>query len=571
MIRRVAVKWFKRFEDQEFDVDGNVVLAGPNNSGKTTLLQAIAVWSLALQRWRAERTGSKAQKRTGVPITRKDFTAIPLRELKLLWHDTATAMKKDELIEGQQLGIPRVMQISVEGKGSTGNWQLTFEFRYQNSEQVYVRPTAEPFEAVSAIPDELSVVHVPPFSGIGPEETRYDRPFQNLLIGQGKPGDIMRNLLLEVYQKEDRADWKDLCKEVEDIFGYRLLPPQYDGRPYILCEYLPGIPAGTGYGGLPKLDLASAGSGFLQVLLMLGFLYARPATVLLLDEPDAHLHVILQKQIYDRLKRIAAKRRCQLIIATHSEVILDGTNPSSIISFYGDPHHLVLDAERDQVREALKRLGATDILLAEQCRVLYVEGETDFNLLRAWAGVLHHPLHQWFSKRPFWHSNQGRSPREARSHFFALKALQLDLRGYLLLDGDNRELPERELDADGFQIGRWRRYEAESYLLHPDALRRYVTSECSPLAGAHVEEYLKSELPGSVLKNPLGDHDYLMRTPASKTLLPSLLSEVGSRLTKTDYYLIAEQMLPEEIAPEVTEKLNEIYRTFRLEALPLEM
>ena len=52
MIRRLVLRRFKRFEEEIFTMDGHVVLAGPNNSGKTTVLQAIAAFSLALYRWK---------------------------------------------------------------------------------------------------------------------------------------------------------------------------------------------------------------------------------------------------------------------------------------------------------------------------------------------------------------------------------------------------------------------------------------------------------------------------------------------------------------------------------------
>lgn len=48
-ISKVVIRNFKRFSDETFDLDGHVVVAGPNNSGKTTLLQAVATWSLALR------------------------------------------------------------------------------------------------------------------------------------------------------------------------------------------------------------------------------------------------------------------------------------------------------------------------------------------------------------------------------------------------------------------------------------------------------------------------------------------------------------------------------------------
>ena len=556
MIEKVRVRYFKKFDEQAFDLADHVVLAGPNNSGKTTLLQAIVVWNLALQKWM---TGARegAKRRTGVPITRKDFTAIPLREMNLLWTDTSTALRKSEAEKGKA-GFPRAMEIELTGREGPGTdtWTLTFEFRYQSSEQIYVKPSEEHVGGLPPQAAAINVVHVPPFSGIGVQETRYDRPYQDLLIGQGKPGDILRNLLLEVQSKEDQADWNDLTREIEEVFGYRLLPPKYEGLPYIVCEYRPN----KGRGGV-AFDISSAGSGFHQVLMLLAFFYARPSSLLLLDEPDAHLHVILQKQIYDMLRSIAAKRRCQLVVATHSEVLIDDTSPERILSFYGTPHQLLQGTQRDQVREALKRLTAMDILLAESSKgVLYLEGETDFNLLRAWAKVLKHPLYdKWFTHSPFWHSNQGRNPAEAKAHFFALRAIKPNILGYLLLDGDNRNLPDRDVIADGLEIGRWVRYEAESYLVHPEVLKRFLEPRVGgELFAAKCRQFLEDELPGAVLRAPLDEHDYLNRTPASKTLLPGALQAAGDSLSKDGYYLIAEQMKRSEIAPEIEEKLDKI-------------
>lgn len=565
MITKVRVRYFKKFENQEFDLREHIILAGQNNSGKTTLLQAIAVWNLALQKWLSKRASSKAKQRTGVIITRKDFTAIPLREMNLLWKDTFTALKKEELGPDQKLGAPRVMTIDLEGRTSDDiKWELAFEFRYQGEEVISVKPTlTHQVDIPNAIKD-LVVVHVPPFSGIGAEETQYKREYQDLLIGQGKPGDIVRNLLVEVYTQADNDRWNDLSGQIRQLFGFTLLPPNYEGRPFILCEYLPGIPKGKGMNGLPRLDIANAGSGFHQVLMLLAFFYARPASVLLLDEPDAHLHVILQEQIYDKLKQIAASRKCQLVIATHSEVLIDATSPERIISFYNDPHLLFNDTERDQVREALKRLTVMDMLLAEQSSgILYLESESDFHLLRSWAKVLDHQLLGWFNNSPLWRENKGRNPKEARAHFFALRAVKQDINGYFLLDGDNRNMPERELSGEGLTIGRWTRYEVESYLVHPEALLRFVEKDNS-LYRKPVEEYLHDKLPGEVFREPLGNHDYLNRTPASKTLLPDLFKAVKMDLPKSEYHTIAAQMKRDEIPLEVTEKLDQIYQALGL-------
>jgi hypothetical protein len=477
-----------------------------------------------------------------------------------------TGLQKGEREEGQRSGLPRVLTITLEGSNGGKDWASSFEFTYNSTEQISVKPSGSGDPAIPQEAADLKIVHIPPFSGIGAEETRYIQPeYQDLLIGQGKPGDIIRNLLLEVFEQCDKdkndSSWVDLCEQINGIFHYQLLTPQSKGRPFIVCEYLKGIPRkGHGKDSYASLDIATAGSGFLQVLLLLAFFYARPASVLLMDEPDAHLHVILQKQVYDRLRLIASRRKCQLIIATHSEVIIDNTGPGQILSFYREPHPLVTDTDRDEVREAIKRLTATDLLLAEASPgILYLEGNSDFSILRPWSRIRNHRTKDWFSGTDcFWHNNQGRNPREARDHFFALRAVRKNFQGVLLLDGDNRGMADRDVVSEGLTIERWHRYEIENYLFRPAILLRFIASRTEPLFVNAAKKYLEDELPRGVFNEPMKQHDAVDNQAVSKTLLPGLMSVAQIELSKSEYYLIAEQMLPEEIDNEVVEKLDAI-------------
>jgi len=566
MITKITTQYFKRFKTQDFLLEPLTLLAGPNNSGKSTLLQAAMVWNLGLQKWWEKKgpgSGSKAKDRPGAAITRQEFTALPLPSMDQLWTDTHTSLRKDE---GKQ-GAPRPLVITLHGTDDDGNeWKVGFEFRYSGPEQIHAKPVAEDLPHLDRAHEDISVIYVPPFSGIGVNETRHDRPYQDMLVGQGKAGDILRNLLLEVAEADDGQDWQRLEVIVSEVFGYRLLKPAYAGAPYITCQYLKGIPTGKGYGGLPPLDVSTTGSGFHQVLLILAFMFARPSSLILLDEPDAHLHVLLQKQLYDILRHLCHERKGQLLIATHSEVLIDNTSPEQIVSFYREPHPLASDSDRDQVREALKRVTSLELLLAENAEgILYLEGTTDFDLLKAWATVLNHPLKQWFDSLPFWHNNQGRSPKEARAHYFALKAIRPNLKAALLLDGDNRNLPDREITADGLTILRWERYEAESYLLHPSSLERFLDAENGALFAKPAIDYLHEQMPPAFFNSPLEASPFLRAEPASKTLLPELLAKAEITISKSDYFLLAQQMRPEEVPPEVLEKLNTISRMVNLE------
>ena len=548
MIRKLTVRNFKRFTCESFDLADSVVLAGPNNAGKTTLLQAIAAWKFGLDRWVSRRTGTRAVQRTGIPVSRAEFAAVPLREMNLLWEDRRVAPRASEPVNR------RFIEIVAQGGTSDESWTCGLEFQYANPELIYVRPLHAKKLSKAAIRDfpslgarDLKVLHVPALSGIERDEPRRDRGMQDLLVGQGRPGEILRNLLWEI-TKGDKQNWEELASLVRSLFGIELIKPSYSpADPYIVCEY-------REHPRRRPLDLSNAGSGTLQVLLLLAFLYSRPASVILLDEPDAHQHVILQEQVYRHILKLARARRAQVLIATHSEVVLNATEPTNVYGFIGDsPKLLSTRVERDSLREALKRLSTTDLLLGREVgALLYVEGESDEQILAEWARVLGHRA-QAFFERPFIHRLGGRSLRQARSHFFAMRAAFPELRAACLLDGDNLEEPDSETTAAGLAVLRWRRYEIENYLLHPEAVKRFVKS---PILESAVESAFWRQVPKGT--DLFGDHVALTRVKASDEFLVPLLRSLGEYVPKRDLYLIAAGMLGSEIHPEVNEKLDRI-------------
>ena len=114
---------------------------------------------------------------------------------------------------------------------------------------------------------------------------------------------------------------------------------------------------------------------------------------------------------------------------------------------------------------------------------------------------------------------------------------------------------------------RWRRYEIESYLVHQDPLARFVESFVGAESAApHIDDmraYMRRELPPGVIDDPLGDHPFLNGTKARTEILPPVLNAAGiPDLPYTRYHEIARVMLPEEIHPEVVEKLDAICRAF---------
>ncbi|MCE2467652.1 MAG: AAA family ATPase [Caldilineaceae bacterium] len=71
MLTRLLIRNFKRFEEADIELGSPAVFIGPNNSGKTAAIQALALWEIGLKRWlgrKADRTQrSTATRRDGQP------------------------------------------------------------------------------------------------------------------------------------------------------------------------------------------------------------------------------------------------------------------------------------------------------------------------------------------------------------------------------------------------------------------------------------------------------------------------------------------------------------------------
>ena len=260
---------------------------------------------------------------------------------------------------------------------------------------------------------DLRVVFVPPMTGIGIDEPVFQPPKIEQLLGLGRPGEVLRNLLAEA--NRDEFAWEALQASMVKLFGYRLLPPDTSGA-HIRAEYRMAEAEGV---ARPHLDIASAGSGFQQVLMLLAFLNTRPGAVLLLDEPDAHLHVILQDAIYHEMRTVAARQHSQLIVATHSEVVINAVEPRELYVMLNEPRAIADNAERNRLISTLRVLSNADVMQAQEiCGVLYVEDYTDVNILRAWAARLGHRAENLLTTEVMWKpavfQTRGRRCRQLR-------------------------------------------------------------------------------------------------------------------------------------------------------------
>lgn len=216
MLERLIIRNFKLFDDVSIELGDAVVFIGPNNSGKTSALQALALWELGVRRW-SEKRGGKAppKKRSGVTLNRRDLVALPVPETNLLWRDLHV---REVAREGQRQRTQNVrVEIEVAGVTDAAAWRCGMEFDYANPESLYCRPlgwageTAERGED-SAIPPQalgVRVAYLPPMSGLAANETRLDGGAIQVRLGEGRTAEVLRNLCHGLAEAEDSAAWKD--------------------------------------------------------------------------------------------------------------------------------------------------------------------------------------------------------------------------------------------------------------------------------------------------------------------------------------------------------------------------
>ena len=448
-------------------------MVGRNNSGKSTILQALAIWQFCVDEFhRSKRSGAK-----GIQVVLPNFTALPVPEFNLLWKDRTD--RRWPLVNGDKKQEYILIGIDVEWRrpsGETGSFGV--ELRYHSSQTIYAIPRGgwENFRACEQRGDLPKIAYVPPFSGLEPTEKWLDIAPIRQQVGKGQPGSVLRNLLLRVCPPPSRgadgrlpkgyappADWKELAEIIERWFSVEIHEPRYDSAKdvYITVEYRQNG---------KDFDIIAGGSGFHQTLTLLAFLYGYQTTTILLDEPDAHLHVNLQREILDYFKRKAAGTSIQFLIATHAEEFVRGVDAGQIVSLLNQVPRRVQSAP--EVLRAMAEVSNEEIArLMTSPYILYVEGESDERILRAWAdqcGAQTAMDKVCFKAM----SGGGKENMKTRAdqHFAALKQIIPEVSRLMLFDYDDRATFHPE--PDNPTLVEWRRKNIENYLLVPQAWSR---------------------------------------------------------------------------------------------------
>lgn len=502
-----------------------------------------------------------------VTINRRDLMNSPISDARFLWRNKKVTEKNEQ---GYTKHVK--LYVELEGEEEGKEWTCKAEFEFSNAESFSCRIISGSKE-VTELYNSGKGIHfgfLQPMSGISTNEDKLTQGSIDRKLGEGKTAEVLRNICYEIlypdtphpknYDPEKK--WLNLCKGVKAMFGADLYKPEFiKATGLIQLEYSENR---------IRYDISSGGRGFQQTLLLLSYMYANPNTILLLDEPDAHLEVIRQREAFQLINQVANDMNSQIIIASHSEVVLDeAADASKIIALIENNIFELNESSSQQklryIKKALTEIGWEKYYLARvKKHVLYLEGSTDLQMLLHFANKLNHQVEPFLRVANVQYTADN-VPSTAVNNFASLKEIFTQLKGLALFDNltslqDNPKL----------KIICWSRRELENYFARPELLYRHANllgNKYPTIGSIKLLEIMKQTVVDSTVPLYLKDlkNDWWNKAKLSDEWLDIIFSEFYKRIGlpqdfyKRDYYQLIMLMKAGEINNEIIEKLDAIY------------
>ena len=298
----VIIRRFKLIENAEIPLEDVTLLIGANNSGKSSVLQAIHFAVSIAQTARLVGEGV---------AWRQDAFELSYNPSQLLYSPVADV---HSLATGGILQEPRNTQIEVEFRADDGSRTVVGLRRGRNRNiavSIAGRALGEQLMSLS----EPFTVYAPGLAGV-PKEERYMSPgVVRRIVARGDANLTLRNVLRML--KSNDAHWEGFLSYMQSIFPGLQINIDFDENTD------ENIEVSFRAGGYQRFPLDAAGTSILQASQIIGYIFLFSPKVLILDEPDSHLHPDNQRILCDLVSTLAVERNFQAIISTHSRHVLD--------------------------------------------------------------------------------------------------------------------------------------------------------------------------------------------------------------------------------------------------------
>jgi energy-coupling factor transporter ATP-binding protein EcfA2 len=336
-IHSITIRRFKRLEEIHLDLGETTLLIGANNSGKSSILQAIHFAVSIAQSARLVGEGVNWA---------NDAFQLSFNPAQLIYSPVADVLS---LATGGTLQEQRATQIEIEFLDDTGA-RCTVGLRRGRNRNIAVSITGRPLGEMLMDFEHPFTVYAPGLAGV-PKEERYFSPgVVRRIVARGDANLTLRNVLRMLHA--DHASWDLFIEDMQSIFEGVSVELNFNENTDENIQAHFQLPGG------PLLPIDAAGTSILQASQILAYIALFKPQVLILDEPDSHLHPDNQRALCDLIYRLTSTRNFQAVISTHSRHVLDTMKNQSAV-FWLTKGTIV--QERDlNATAVLMDLGALD-------------------------------------------------------------------------------------------------------------------------------------------------------------------------------------------------------------------
>lgn len=357
LLTKVKIERFKNIVDIEIRLGGINILIGSNNAGKSSIQQAIQ-FGVSIAQSTGQQGARWTEERCPSSLSSESLIYSPLRDIDALAPNGKLQTSLEHAIkitfEEQTSSV-----ITIR-KGKNRNIATSIEGKILG-------------EHLQSIENPYSMI-VPGLAGIPSFEEYRPPSVVRKAAAKGDSNSVFRNILLLLSKEQE--SWASFKQKFNAVF------PDYE----ISVAFNPNVDEHINAlvtSNEVSLPIDSCGTGILQAIQILAYYYLYKPKLLILDEPDSHLHPNNQRILAILLKELHQETDCQIIISTHSRHFFEALKNDANVFWINNSS--LVENDDDVERSILLEIGALDkgdqlrngeipcILLTEDTDVEYIK------------------------------------------------------------------------------------------------------------------------------------------------------------------------------------------------------
>jgi len=300
--RLVRIQRFKNIIDATFDLGNINVFVGANNSGKSSILQALHFAVGAIQSLKLDGR-----------LSGQGIVTSTVDPAKLIYVPSEDV---HALGSGGRLWEPRDRAVQISLTLDTGE-RLTVSMRKGRNRNIQISVSDVEAARGLAIIERPYTIFTPGLAGVAKAENWVSDGVLLRAIARGDSNLVLRNTLLRLWNSRNEDDrWGNFTNDLAELFPDHLVTVAFESP---TDEYI-RVSVNSGGGDIP---LELCGTGVLQAIQILSYIHGFSPSVIVLDEPDSHLHPNNQRILCSMLRTVAETRNIQVVLCTHSRHMLD--------------------------------------------------------------------------------------------------------------------------------------------------------------------------------------------------------------------------------------------------------